>query len=195
MRRIEVTRRGTLLPPGLDELAILRELHDTGVGIPTVSIRDENIPIGRNQDGGWLIERIRTISGDTGLAERHQDLSVGTELENLMTLSVLVRILAVGSFTVGHPNIAFTVDANTVRPDEHPGAKTLDQLSGFIKFHNGRQIRPRAILPAASLKDPDAATVAIDSDSGRGAYLPSLGKLEEVLDGLIGIVLRIGGLR
>src|SRR5206468_10433902 len=46
VRRIEVTRRGTLLPPGLDELAILRELHDTGIGISSVSVRDEDIAVG-----------------------------------------------------------------------------------------------------------------------------------------------------
>ena len=159
-----------------------------------MSIRDENIPIGRNQDGGWLIERIRTISGDTGLAERHQDLSVGTELENLMTLSVLVRILAIGSFSVRHPYVAFTVDANTVRTDEHSRPKALHRLSRFIKFHNGRQIRSGAVLSAASVKGPNTGPVTIHGNTGRGSNLSSLGKLEPILDSLIGIMLRIGGL-
>src|SRR5437016_8678577 len=68
VRRIEVTRRGTLLPPGLDELAILREIHDTGVGISSMSVGDEDIAVRRDQDSRRLIERVRTISRDTGLA-------------------------------------------------------------------------------------------------------------------------------
>src|SRR5438046_5197691 len=40
VRRIEVTSRVPLLPPVLDEFAILRNLPDPGVGISSFSIRD-----------------------------------------------------------------------------------------------------------------------------------------------------------
>jgi hypothetical protein len=134
-----------------------------------VSVPDEDIAIRRDQDSGRLIECVRAISGDSSLAERHQDLAVRTELENLVTLSVSVRILPVGSFSVRHPNVSFPVHMDPMRTDEHPGTKALHQLSRRIKLQNGRHVRPHAILRTTSLKDPDARPVAIDCYSGRGS--------------------------
>src|SRR5215510_15060361 len=42
VRHVEFARPGTLLAPGLDELAVLVELDDAGVGVATMSIGDED---------------------------------------------------------------------------------------------------------------------------------------------------------
>src|SRR2546426_2483063 len=194
VRRIELAWGVALLAPRFNELAILRELQNTCVRIPAMAVRDKDIAIWCDQDGGRLIERVGTITGDSCLAERHQDLAVRAELENLVTLSVSPGILPVGSFSVRHPDVSFPVHMDPMRTDEHPRTKALHQLSCRIKLQNGRQVRPRAILSAASLKDPDAAPIAIDRDPGRGSYLPSLGKLEVLVDGLIGVVLGVDSL-
>ena len=94
-----------------------------------MAVPDEDIAIRRDQDGGRLIERVRTISGDSSLAERHQDLAFRTELENLVTLSVSVGILPVGPFSVRHPDVSVTVHVDSMRTDEHSRAKALYKLS------------------------------------------------------------------
>src|SRR5207244_5971002 len=118
------------------------------------------------------------ITRDSGLAERHQKLSIRTELENLVTLSVFVGIFPVGSFSVSYPDVSFTIDMDPVRTNEHPSTKTLHEFSRCIELENGRHIRSCAILSAASLKDPDVGPVAVDRDPGGRSDLPSFGKLE-----------------
>src|SRR5262245_35314504 len=77
---IELARAESFLSPGFDELAILRKLQNAGVCISPVSVPDKDISIRRDQDSGRLIECVRAVSSDSGLAERHQDLAVRTEL-------------------------------------------------------------------------------------------------------------------
>src|SRR5262245_60509340 len=79
--RVELAGGGPLLSPRLDELAILREFQYTGVRIAAMTIRDEDVAIRCHQHGRRLIERVRTVSGDSSFAKRHQDLAVRTELE------------------------------------------------------------------------------------------------------------------
>lgn len=49
-----------------------------------------------------MIESVRTLPGDSGLSERHQELSIRTELEDLVPLSV-------SSLGVGRPDVALLV--------------------------------------------------------------------------------------
>ena len=89
-----------------------------------MAVADEDVAVRRDQDGGRHIERVGAVASHAGLAERHQDLAVLTELEHLVALAVSPRILAVGAFTVGDPDVAVAVDVDPVRPDEHAGAES-----------------------------------------------------------------------
>src|SRR5262249_25467088 len=99
----------------------------------------------------WLKKEIG-ISATAGLAERHQELALGTELEDLMALGRLRQLLGrhrlassaarriLVALPVGHPHITVFVHMDAVRKDEHPFAKALDQLAGCVKFEDGRQV-------------------------------------------------------
>ena len=70
---------------------------------------------------GWL-NVSGAFSRHSRLAERHQYLSLGSELENLVTLAVL-------ALSVRDPDIAVLVDTDAVRKDKHPLPPKL--LSSF----------------------------------------------------------------
>ena len=57
-------------------------------------VRGEDVAIGSDRDGIRLIEGVRSVARDSRLAERHQDLSLRIELEDLVALSIFA--LAVG---------------------------------------------------------------------------------------------------
>jgi len=132
VRRFELARPRSLLAPRFDELPILREFHDAGVRVAAMTVGDEDIAVGCDEDVRRLIEGIRTVAGDSCLAKRHQDFSLGTELENLVTLGALSR-------SISHPYVSLSVDVDSVRADEHPSAKTPYNLAGRIEFEDGRQ--------------------------------------------------------
>src|SRR6185295_17243962 len=184
--RVEITRSGALLPPRLDERAVLRELHDARVRRAAVAVADEDVAVGRHEHRGGNVERIAALAGDTRRPERHQQLPVGTELEDLVSFSVPARILPVGAFAVGDPDVAVAVDVNAVRPHEHARAEALDESSCRVEFLDRRDVGADAVLIAAAIERPDAPPVAIDGDAGRGADFSARGKLEEVFDELIG---------
>src|SRR5262249_22992722 len=115
VRRVELAGCTAFLSPGLDELAILGEFHDAGIGVAAMSVANENVAIGCDQYRGRRVERVRTVARRSGLAEREQDLAFGTEFEDLMALAVL-------ALAVGDPDIAVVVDEDAVRKHEHSGA-------------------------------------------------------------------------
>ena len=63
---------GAFLAPGLDELAVLGELHDARVGVAAMSVGDEDVAVRRGHDGGRRVELVRAAARDAGLAERQQ---------------------------------------------------------------------------------------------------------------------------
>ena len=77
-----------------------------------VAVGHEDVAVRRDDDVGRLIEEIGTGAADARLAERHQHLAVGAELEDLMALAVLAA-------RVGHPEVAVAVHGRAVREDEH----------------------------------------------------------------------------
>jgi hypothetical protein len=54
-------------------------------------------------------------AGDARLAERHQDLTLRTHFEDLMSLAIARRVFSVRSLSVSHPEVALSIDVNTVR--------------------------------------------------------------------------------
>src|SRR5215813_10957759 len=168
MRGIDLASAAAFLAPGLDEFAGLVEFDDAGIGVAAVSVADENVAIGRDQNRGRSVEGVRTVACRSGLAEREQDLAVGAELEDLMAFAVL----ALG---VGNPDVAVAVDKNS-------GTETFHQVSGGVEFEDGSEIRAGAGVGPATLGDPDTGAVGIDRDAGGGTPGSALRHLCPVLD-------------
>src|SRR5947207_13328373 len=99
MRGVELARAGTLLAPGLDQLALLGELHDARVGVAAMTVADENLAVGIRDDRRRRVELVGTGAGDAGLAEPHQFFAVSRELDDLVALVAAAE-------PVDHPHIA-----------------------------------------------------------------------------------------
>src|SRR5438552_2884507 len=91
MRVEELARSRTMLAEGLEKLSVLVEFRDTVVarGSAGVTLGDEDIAIGRDQNVGGLVEFARGRGNDSCLPESHQYLSIRGKLEYLVTLAVL----------------------------------------------------------------------------------------------------------
>src|SRR5262245_63482106 len=152
---VKLARTSPFLSPGLYELSVLRELHDPRVRIPAVSVRDENVAVGRSDDIGRLIEGVRAVAGDSNFAERQQDLSIRTELDDDVSLPDRCLSRRAGRDSVGHPDVSVSVHMHAVREYEHPLAEAVHELDRRIKLEDGRHLRSHAGVRSASLSDPD----------------------------------------
>ena len=83
-----------------------------------MSVSDENVATRRDIHGGRRIEFVWSAAGDAGLAERHQDFAVRTELNNLLPLAGPPQV-------VGYPDVTSVINMKAVRQNEHTGAKAL----------------------------------------------------------------------
>jgi hypothetical protein len=81
VRGVELAGRHPSFPRSLRELAVLGEFDDAGIGVAAVSVADENVAIGRDQDRGGRVERVWAVARRSGLAQREQDLAVGLNLK------------------------------------------------------------------------------------------------------------------
>src|SRR6185503_3041090 len=132
VRRIEFTWSRSTLAPRLDELAVLRELHDAiHRDVGDVAIGDEDVAVLRDGDVAWPAEDIVAAAGNASLAERHQQLAVGAELEDLVALAVL-------DLRIGHPDISLTVDRHALRVHDQPIAETRNDTTPWVESHNQR---------------------------------------------------------
>src|ERR1043165_8752929 len=184
MRRLEVAGRVPFPAPRLDELAVFGELHHAGVRIAAVAVADEDVAVRRDQDGRRHVERVRAIAG---LAERHQELPLGAELEHLMPLAVPLRILAVRALAIAHPDVPVAVDMDAMWANEHAGAETPDDVARLVELQNRGDVRFGTVVSTAPFEHPDAAAVAIDGDAGRRRRLSAGPHFEEIVDIPVGI--------
>src|SRR5258708_10878483 len=95
--RRKLAGSGPFLSPRLDKLTIFRKLHNPRVRISAMSVADEDVAIRSDGHRRRPIESILGGAGHSRLAQRHQDLSVRTKLEDLVALSV-------ASLGVRYPN-------------------------------------------------------------------------------------------
>src|SRR5215831_7312392 len=166
--------------PGLDEFSVLRELHDARVGLLAMSVGDEDVAFGRDQDIGRPIEGVGPIARDSGLAQRHQHLSVGTKLDDRVAL-------AVAASAVGDPDVAIPVREQAVWPIDHAAAEARHPLAGGVELVDRRESRALAGLCAAAIVDPDAGAISIDVDSDRLPPHPAFGEFRPILYYAIGV--------
>src|SRR5260370_32275370 len=120
MRAVEFPAPRSFLSPGLDELSVLIEFHDAGVGGggAAMAVGYEDVSVGSDTTLGRLIKCVCAGSCHTGLAEGEQELAFRVEFENLLSSAVFQAI-------VGDPQVALFVDGDLVRAHEHPMTKTL----------------------------------------------------------------------
>src|SRR5262245_37762772 len=149
MRHVEFALSLARFAPGLDEFTVLGELHDARVRLLAMSVGDEDVAIGRDQDIGRSIEGVGPIARDAGLAQRHQHLSVGTKLDDRVAL-------AVAASAVGHPDVAIPVREQAVWPIDHAAAEARHPLAGGVELVDRRESRALAGLCAAAMVDPNA---------------------------------------
>jgi hypothetical protein len=135
----------------------------------TVSISHEDVAIGRNGDAGRLVEGVRAITLDSLLAERHQNLARGAQLEDLMTPHQSALILGgqaehrLVRISVADPHVALGVDGKSVREREPATAEAGQKFSSRVEFQNRRLRAAHAGGGAggfgieAPMKDPDVA--------------------------------------
>ena len=134
---IEISGRGSLPSPGLDEVAILRKLyHSPGAGlIRIVTIGHEDVTIGCHRHAGWPIEPIRTGSGHALLAKHHQHLAVGAQLQDFLAHDGSGRISGrhpedcLLVVDVSYPQVPISVDREAVGIGKQSRAKTLQKFA------------------------------------------------------------------
>ena len=162
-----------------------------------MAVRNEDVAVGGDRDSARRDEMVLIASGHSGFPQRHQHLAVGTEFDDPMPEapaglrrhrdSVLAR-------AIGHPHIAFMVDVQPVRPDEHARAEALDDVALRVEFVDRVDVLDPAVLveavdaePAAvgqrhrvgfvaSDERPDALAVDVDVHRCRRPHLASARK-------------------
>src|SRR5207302_11179541 len=100
---VELALSLAVLAPSCDLLAGLVELDDAVIGVIAMAVADKNVAIGRNHDAACAPEVALSVAGHAGLAERHQHLASGAELDHDGALAVQDSIVC-------RPRIALVVD-------------------------------------------------------------------------------------
>src|ERR1051326_4628237 len=85
--------------PGFKEPSVLRELHDPCVRVAAMTVGDKNVAVGSDHNGGGAIEGILAIAGDSGFAQRQQNVPFGVKFKNLLPLAVF-------SFSISGPHVS-----------------------------------------------------------------------------------------
>src|SRR5215471_5706872 len=161
-----------------------------------MSVSDENVPSRRDIYGGRRIELVWSAARDAGLAKRHQDFAVRTELNNLLPFAGPPQV-------VGCPYVASVINMKAMRQNEHAGAKALHQPARRIELENGvkagsiaREGFARLISRwwrerAATFCDPHARPVWVDIDTGGRTPGPPFRQFGPVVDRAVWIGRRI----
>ena len=122
VRRVELARPRTLPAPGLDERAVLRKLHDAGVGVAAVAVGDEDGAVGRDDDVRGRAEVSGPSPATPALPSVINTFPSGLNLNTWCPLPSLAR-------PVAPARVALPVHVDAMRADEHPAAKARHELA------------------------------------------------------------------
>ncbi len=142
-------------------LPSLRKLYDARVAVSAVSIGNEDVAVRSNGHRGGLVESVLRRSRGSGLAEGHQDLSIGTEFENLVAFSFT-------TLAVGHPNISVFVHSNAVRKNKHLARQNfsedypMDRIPESAQGRNPAQVLAPHLSATQMLPWRSTATPAVE---------------------------------
>src|SRR5262245_65154992 len=101
-----------------------------------MAVGDKNIAVGGYRYRTRRGEVVLIAAAHARFAEPHQDFSVGTELEDLMSglhAALGRHIDGLLARRIGDPDIALLVHVQAVRPDEEAAAEAFDDLSVGIE--------------------------------------------------------------
>src|SRR5687767_3477583 len=175
MRHVQLPRAHPFLAEAAEILAAPVEPDDArvadGRATADVPVGYVDVAVGGHGDVGRLVELAGAAAGDAGLAERHHQRAVRTELVDLMSLAG--RLAA-----VGHPDVSGAIDADLVRARHHPAAEAPEQLAGGVELEDRIEWRVGASATActggaAAIDCPDGVIDAA-GDAGRGAPRPAV---------------------
>ena len=178
MRRPEFAWPGSQLAEAPDEFSVFAEDRDASdsswrrrVTLTAVSLRNQDVAVGREDDVAWLVQRLRRIARRPAFANGHQQLAVRTEFEDLVAFALRVwkfrELLRRGRTLVSHPDVAVLVHLKAVRENHHACAEALDDFAGWIELENRVDGRSGAGISAAAVVRPDAFAVGIEINAGR----------------------------
>src|SRR5512145_2065232 len=105
-----------------------------------MSVGNEDVAIWSGNDIGGLIEGVRAVAGYTHLAERQQDFSFGTELDDDVALPGRGLSRRARGNSVSHPDVSLPVHVDPMSKDEHPFAKALHEFARRIEFEHDWQV-------------------------------------------------------
>src|SRR5207249_10209030 len=105
------------------------QFHDPVAAFSAVPFCDEDVTVGRESNGVWLVEFVWSGPSHSGGAESHQYFALGREFVDLVASAILALI-------IGNPNISIRVDGDPVRHHHQPAAEIVQNLSGLIELEN-----------------------------------------------------------
>src|SRR5204863_2450777 len=119
MRVVELERAGAFGAPCLDELPVLREMHNPSIGFDVdMTIGNVEVAVWRDRQIRRFVEEIWRGSSNARSAERHENLSARRVLEDLIALHVLNHA------SVDNPHVVVLVENDPVREDELAATET-----------------------------------------------------------------------
>src|SRR5262249_13713238 len=117
-------------------------------------VSDKNVTVRCGDHIRGRIEHTRRIAGLARLAESHEHLAVGRELDDRMAFAVFAA-------AIGDPHIAGTIDIKTVWPIDEAAPEVCEYLSIAIQLHHGINFRTDASVGSAALVNPQCLAVAL----------------------------------
>jgi hypothetical protein len=143
--------------------------------VRALAVGDEDIAALRDDEIGDAVECVArlVLADDPFLAQRHQQLALGAELEHLVIAAI------------GHPHVAVAIGPQEMRRLEHPLAPGAQELAVLVERHDGHRL--------VAMEDVDVAVAGVDVDAG-GAT-PGFHSIRERRPVLDDLIVALGALR
>ena len=165
----------------MDELAVARELHDPVVAALAVSVQDVDLAAGCDHNLRWPVEAVELVAPHPRDAERHEDLTLRAELEDLLPFPCIrSRLRASPRRAVGDPDVAFVIDEEAVGPCKNSASEVRHDVSIEIELEDGIQLRIDATVGAAAVQHPHVPSVGVREHARDGSPGPSTAELSPV---------------
>ena len=144
-----------------------------------MAVGHEQVAVGGLDDVGRLVEEVGPGAAHPGLAQPHQHLAVGAELDRLVAL-------AAAAAGVGHPQVAAAIHRAAVREVHQALAEAAQQPPGAVEDQDRRLVAAFAGVVHAAVDDEDLA-VGRRLDGGHGRPLHARRQLAPVAGRAVGL--------
>ena len=129
-----------------------------------MSIGDPDMPIWSDRYAGRTIEMRLVVSGDPGLTDRHHDLALAGEFEDLVADSH--RLAERGTSIpvrapFRYPQVSLAVEREPMREGKEACSEAVDQISIEVELQDRVEVRPGTLVRTAPVQDPEVFTIRI----------------------------------